>query len=248
MPTIEKANDTLTHLTSGTLIMLEHGVTQEDLQCSKELWNKSPLNPYVESPTPPHTFCDLLNLHPETDDSSGLTCHEHYSSWLFESNFLEYGPVYFRKFKQTLMPFEIVEQIPVVKMRYAPAHSMDVNESTHAGNIGEISNLLDQGGVGDPHKEAEKKTRYTVHQKISILKYVVLFFGDLATFEHVQSVLQHHSIEGTPWRRFQFVVFVMGLFHLKMACADAIWQIFIEPKHAWRDSTSLMVLGNHPIT
>ena len=33
-PTIEKAGDTLTHLTSGTLIMLEHGVTLEDLSLS----------------------------------------------------------------------------------------------------------------------------------------------------------------------------------------------------------------------
>ena len=106
--------------------MLEHGVTQEDLRCSEELWNKFPLNPYVESPTPPRTCRDLLNLHPETDDSSGLTRHERYNSWLFESNLLEYGPVYFRKFKQTLAPVEIVEQIPVVKMRYAPARSMDI--------------------------------------------------------------------------------------------------------------------------
>jgi hypothetical protein len=32
----------------------------------------------------------------------------------------------------------------------------------------------------------------------------------------------------------------MGFFHLKMACADAIWRIFIEPKNARVDPNSLM--------
>ena len=65
-------------------------------------------------------------------------------------------------------------------------------------------------------------------------------FGDLATFEHVLGVLQCCTIEGTPWHCFQFVVFVMGLFHLKMACADSIQQIFIEPKHTQEDANGLM--------
>ncbi|KIJ91012.1 hypothetical protein K443DRAFT_14752 [Laccaria amethystina LaAM-08-1] len=108
-----------------------------------------------------------------------------------------------------------------MKMGYAPARSMDVNESTHAGNISAITNLLHQGGVRDP-------------------SHVVLFFGDLATFEHVMAILQRWSIEGTPWHRFQFVIFVMGVFHLKMAAADAIWRILIEPKTACEDATSLI--------
>jgi hypothetical protein len=32
----------------------------------------------------------------------------------------------------------------------------------------------------------------------------------------------------------------MGLFHLKMACADALWRIFIEPKNARSDTNSLL--------
>jgi hypothetical protein len=242
-PTIEKAGDTLTHLTSGTLIMLEHGVTQEDLKCSEELWHKSPLNPLLESPPLPRTCRDLLNLHPEVDHPSGLTRRQRFISWKFQSDLIEYGPIYFRKFSTSLPAVETIDQIPVIKMRYAPARSMDVNESTHAGNIGAMSSLLDQGGVGDAHDEASeaaKQKRLHVRKMVSILNYVVLFFGDLATFERVLGVLHRRSIEATPWRRFQFVVFVMGLFHLKMACADAIWRIFIEPKRAREDTNSLM--------
>src|ERR1700678_2790378 len=65
VPTIEKIGDTLTHLTSGTLIMLEHGVQQEDLMCSEELWEKSSLNPLQDSIQLDRTCKDLLNLHPE---------------------------------------------------------------------------------------------------------------------------------------------------------------------------------------
>jgi hypothetical protein len=79
---------------------------------------------------------------------------------------------------------------------------MDVNESTYTGNISAMSNLLDQGGIGDPGEEAVRAKQRKTHiwEMISVLKYVVLFFGDLATFERVAGVLQHRSIEGTPWR------------------------------------------------
>jgi len=75
VPTIEKAGDTLTHLTSRTLIYLEHGVTCDDLMCSEELWTKSRLNPAVNiNQLPPKkTVDDLINLHPEADHPSGLT-------------------------------------------------------------------------------------------------------------------------------------------------------------------------------
>ncbi|KAG1888768.1 hypothetical protein F4604DRAFT_1532841, partial [Suillus subluteus] len=48
------------------------------------------------------------------------------------------------------------------------------------------------------------------------------------------------SLEATPWNHFQHVVFIPGLFHLKMACADAIWRIFLQPLATREDETSLM--------
>ncbi|KAF8214388.1 hypothetical protein K438DRAFT_1902271 [Mycena galopus ATCC 62051] len=69
---------------------------------------------------------------------------------------------------------------------------------------------------------------------------VVLFHGDLGTGEGITSLLQRRSIEHSPWQRYQYVIYVMGLFHLKMACADAIYRIFIEPKGGREDVNSLM--------
>ncbi|KAJ6550354.1 hypothetical protein B0H10DRAFT_2169936 [Mycena sp. CBHHK59/15] len=85
-----------------------------------------------------------------------------------------------------------------------------------------------------------------MRQLVSILKYVVLFFGDLGTFERVQGVLLWRSIEGSPWLWYQFMVFVMGFFHLKMACADAIWQIFIEPKKSTKTPWETGKIGLNP--
>ncbi|KIJ58558.1 hypothetical protein HYDPIDRAFT_73632, partial [Hydnomerulius pinastri MD-312] len=63
---------------------------------------------------------------------------------------------------------------------------------------------------------------------------------DLGTGERLQSAQLRRSIESTPWNRFQHVIFVPGLFHLKMACADAIWRCFLHPLAAREDETSLM--------
>ncbi|KAG2351077.1 hypothetical protein BDR07DRAFT_1456106 [Suillus spraguei] len=45
----------------------------------------------------------------------------------------------------------------------------------------------------------------------------MLFHGDLGTGECLQAALQQHAIESTPWNCLQHVIFIPGLFHLKMA-------------------------------
>lgn len=42
--------------------------------------------------------------------------------------------------------------------------------------------------------------------------------------------------------RLDFVVFVMGLFHFKLACADAIWRLFIKVIKGCMDTSSLIEL------
>ncbi|KAJ6617197.1 hypothetical protein B0H10DRAFT_2164482 [Mycena sp. CBHHK59/15] len=243
VPTVEKSTDTLTHLTSGGLIYLDHGVKAEDLRCSEELWMKNPLNPAFDAATasPPLTVIDLElhldGLHPETVHPSNLTRRERFNSWLFRSDLIKYGPRYFDVFSAILGKPEMVEQIPVVPMRWAPARSLDVKQSTVAGNLQAIPEFLEQGGVGDP---SEKKEGIWERNVLSIIAYVLLFHGDLGTGERIMSLLQRRAIEDTPWRRYQYVIFIMGLFHLKMAAADAIWRIFIQSKVGREDPTSLM--------
>ncbi|KAF8983859.1 hypothetical protein BDQ17DRAFT_1261032, partial [Cyathus striatus] len=69
----------------------------------------------------------------------------------------------------------------------------------------------------------------------------VIVFGDLLTGQHVRSILESRSEESTSWFRMQFIIFVIGLFHFKMACTDAIWKIFIYPLSSNKnDQNSLM--------
>ncbi|KAG1811373.1 uncharacterized protein BJ212DRAFT_1465633 [Suillus subaureus] len=236
-PTIEKAIDTLMHMTSGDLIYLEHGVTTKDLQCSTYLWNLSRLNHTILTHLlGPTCGCgDLLQLHAEQPHSSNLSWHQHWNAFKFMTDLVKHDPPYFSRFNNSLHP-ETVDQIPVMKMRHAPARAMDINQSKVSGNIEAITDLLCQGGVGEPSEALHSQE----DAMVDIGEYVIIFHGDLGTAEQVQMLKERHSIEATPWRCFQYVVFVMGLFHLKMACADAIWCIFIEPKAARDDATSLM--------
>ncbi|KIM36264.1 hypothetical protein M413DRAFT_427697 [Hebeloma cylindrosporum] len=70
--------------------------------------------------------------------------------------------------------------------------------------------------------------------------YVILFHGDLGTGDRIFSLQLRRSIEDSPWDRFQYVIFIPGLFHVKMACADAIYRLFIKHPDARVDETSLM--------
>ncbi|KIL54407.1 hypothetical protein M378DRAFT_92369 [Amanita muscaria Koide BX008] len=77
---------------------------------------------------------------------------------------------------------------------------------------------------------------------VDVENLVLLKSGDLLTGQHIRSLMESRSEESTPWRRLQHVVFVMGLFHLKMACTDALWRLFIHPKLAKEDPCSLIKL------
>jgi hypothetical protein len=230
-------------MSSGGLIFLEHGVKKDDLRCSEELWRKNPLNPAFDTTTapPPLTMIDLErhldSLHPEASHPSNLTCRERFNSWLFRADLVKCGPDYFSEFISMLGTPEMLEQIPVVRMQWAPARSLDTKQSTVAGNLQAIPAFLEQGGVGDPSEKVEGIWERNV---LSMTAYVILFHGDLGTGERIMSLLQRRSIEDTPWRRYQYVIYIMGLFHLKMAAADAIWRIFIEPKTGHEDPTSMM--------
>ncbi|KIJ09487.1 hypothetical protein PAXINDRAFT_17429 [Paxillus involutus ATCC 200175] len=240
VPTAEKSNDSLKHLTSGLLFPLVHGVSVDDLKCSEELWKKSTLNLWVDEGDLPRkrTWRDLVNLHPEPPEHSRskLSCHDRFNSWLFLSDLCAYGPEYFRQFKSALRDPVTVEQIPLVKTPILAARAMDINNSTVSGNIRAVIDLLGQGGVSDPSSLSGDET----NDSPDISPHVVLVHGDLGTGEHLQAAQLRRSIESTPWRRFQHAIFIPGLFHLKMACADALWRCFIYPPAAREDKTSLM--------
>ncbi|KAH8993655.1 hypothetical protein EDB83DRAFT_2239070, partial [Lactarius deliciosus] len=71
-----------------------------------------------------------------------------------------------------------------------------------------------------------------------ISDFVLLVHGDLLTKERLDTVRDSRCIEDTPKNRFQFVVFVLGLFHYKMACVDALWRTYLQVKEGREDVNS----------
>ncbi|KAF9488889.1 hypothetical protein BDN71DRAFT_1402611 [Pleurotus eryngii] len=103
---------------------------------------------------------------------------------------------------------------------------MDINQSTNDARAQIIDNLLAQASIGDP----------TDYPHVTDLReHVLLVHGDLGTGERLFAVKQSRLIEDKEMCRLQPVIFVMGLFHLLMACAEAIWRMYIEPKEVRTD-------------
>ena len=153
VPTAEKSNDSLKHLTSGLLFPLVHGVTADDLKCLEELWKKSELNPHVEGRNVPNTWCSmqhLINLHSDGSNASSLLRCDQFNAWMFLRDLCSYGPEYFHQFQSMLQDPEPVEQIPLIKTPIYAARAMDVNNSTVSGNIRAVIDLLQQGVTSAP--------------------------------------------------------------------------------------------------
>ncbi|KAI5822356.1 hypothetical protein K523DRAFT_288205 [Schizophyllum commune Tattone D] len=238
--TIENAGDTLAHFTAGFMFYLDHGASPRIFECSEHLYRYSQYNPNrIVTPVVQHPFITISNIHEESPHPSGLSRRQRFDAWVFLSTLIEFGPEYFRKFRGVFSAPESVEKIPVVKLRCAPCRTMNISEASVSGNINVVGDLLRQAGVGDPGDNDRSASDADL---VDITRHILLFHGDLGTYERVQSILKHRSIEKTPYRRFQFMFFVFGLFHLKMAAADAIWRIFLKDKSSHGDPTSLMHL------
>ena len=233
--TIETTKTSLVHLTTATLLPLHH-VQQKDLDCSEKLWKMHARNPNRQPCDIPRiNQRKLNNIHPEEPHSSGLTRRQRYNAWKFQYDLVHFGPEEFRRYQQKVSDPEVIDAIPLTQGTQLPFRTVDVSPSTPKGNDEALRAFFKQASIGDPNQNPEGRLKSPENSAI-------LIFGDLLTGQHLSSLLDSLACEKTPWRRLQFLVFVMGLFHLKMACADAIWRIFIHPKRSQEDPTSLMGL------
>ena len=66
---------------------------------------------------------------------------------------------------------------------------------------------------------------------------MTLVHGDLSTKERIDGLRKMQTIEHSAKNRLDWVVFVPGLFHFKMACTDAFWRIHVEPRAGRDDPT-----------
>ena len=111
--------------------------------------------------------------------------------------------------------------------------SMKIKQSSVDGNIDVMENLLRQGGLGDTTDPG-----FSANGDIDLSDFVLFVHGDLLTKERLDTIRDSRQIEDTPKNRFQFVVFLLGLFHYKMACVDALWRTYLKEKDGRSDLNS----------
>ncbi|KAF7325047.1 hypothetical protein MKEN_00547200 [Mycena kentingensis (nom. inval.)] len=238
------APSVLVHMTSRMAFRLKH-VVSDALNCCAELWRLSPMNPLRRSESEgQYTFRDLdfVNLHPDSVDKYGLTRRSRFHAYIFVRDLIRHGPAYFRQFERELELPEVVDGIPLdpenPKTEIVHVPMMD----SPCASPGENADVLEdtfakQAGLGAPDAD-------DYPENTQIGNNVALVFGDLGVGDKIQSGQASRCEETTPWRRLQFVVYVMGLFHVKMACADAIWRLFIKPKDAQSSTDSYSLFGH----
>lgn len=232
--TVEEPLSTLVHLTSGLILRLVH-TSVSDLKHSTFLWERSKYNDRRKFALPAYTPSRLFELHAQKSITDGfLTYNEDFARWRFAVDLCTYGPAYFAQFRNLIPDPIAVERVPLSASESAPLRSMRYQNSTVDGNINAIIDSMSQTGVWDI-AELEKDSKLSGTEEI-----VIFFHGDLGTWERFQTAQIHRSIEKSSRERLQFIIFIPGLFHIKMACADAIWRIFISPAKLREDKTCMM--------
>jgi len=168
----------------------------------------------------------IHHIHPDAIDSNGLPIRAVSKHGKFRHDLVKYGPVYFRRFRNELGEPESIEKIPVVATTKCQRMPWILLSLLAKGMPKQLKNLL---------SKEESVILHHIQMWKTWLTMLILIHRDLSTFERIESIQDSWSIEETPFRRFQYIVFVPGLFHIKMACANALWRTFVEPKGAHSD-------------
>src|SRR5258708_5543469 len=118
------------------------------------------------------------------------------------------------KYKDLLGPIPSSKWIPIRKTIQQPACAMHIKASSTDGNVEIIENMEQQLGTPDEWYNS----------------YVCLCHGDLGTQQCHDTTMSFHSIEKSAMDRFQWLIPVPGVFHIRMAAVDAIWRTHIRDR------------------
>jgi len=225
--------------TSATAIPLIGVDNTNVLHCSKALWSMDLWNPSSSISHINIDEFDLLRFHiinvcdhmpAELGMDLSLWCKAF--AWHVCQILINHGQ-YFGYLSDRLGTPDTLFKIPVSRANQVPMKSMKIKQSSVDGNIEVMDNLLHQGGLGDP-----TEPDFVSAGDVDISEYVLLVHGDLLTKECLDMVWASQCIDDSPKNWFQFVVFVLGLFHFKMACVDALWRVYLQAKEGCEDMNS----------
>ena len=226
---VDKSNQSLHHFTTSTYI--NHCYDVEDLRCADEVRKTDPYNDQDgDSKEYGFDLTDLLEI-PSVIDDHGLTGHQRFFAWALRKTLCEHGPAFFRTFRKELGAPDVVRQIPVCKTEQIPVKAMKLDNSTVSGNIDAMEGIQQQGGL--KKKDPEHPTLLT-----DVPEYVQLVCGDLGTAERIESGKRRRAMDLFPSNTLSDMIFIPGMFHVKMALVDMLWRLFIKPFSDISESTS----------
>ncbi|KAG2134981.1 hypothetical protein BD769DRAFT_1353025, partial [Suillus cothurnatus] len=209
--------------TSATVIPL-YGIDNDNvnaLRSSAQLWDCDSRNPSPSVLPVMTEWKSFLQLHKSDTYSrqahpNRLSPRQEAFSWHIHSILVNHIRG-FKHFAKDLDEPDTVKRIPLHKTTQIPCRAMDIKQSTTDGNMEVLNNLFRQGGIGNPGDSG-----FDVKHDVDMSDHVILIHGDLLTKERLDTLCNSWRIEHTLKNRFQYVIFLPGLFHYKMACADAI--------------------------
>jgi hypothetical protein len=196
-------------------------ITKAALACSKEIWEKlvhhDPKTKLREAPPIGYqTLSEAVRKeYPHKRVANKLGWWQQFAVYQSLHDLVHHSPELFQSYVaklESVTPGALL-QIPVEKTEHLLLEVVNRDQGMKSGNIMGQEQLWGQGAVGEDN----------------IGNNVGITHGDLKTGKVNEDIQHTRFREMTPWCHFQFMVFCMGLFHLKMACTDAIWKPCIQP-------------------
>jgi hypothetical protein len=231
IPTQDGKWEELAHVCTGTLVplFLPQAVTWEHLRCADRIWKKlfgelKPHNKKAEAHVPYEKLAAALDeMYPDVPKGPrNLSRQQRFVKWLYLKALVEHGPSFFNQYSTRLKDVqpEHVKAIPLRKTSQIPLHALDHEVSSVNGTISAILGFLRQMGVWTSKEDSPSAKKMD--------NEVLFVHCDLGALEKVSSGSKVRTEDVSFEQRLQFVIPVLGLFHLKMAAADAIWRILIN--------------------
>ncbi|QRV77020.1 hypothetical protein RhiJN_05035 [Ceratobasidium sp. AG-Ba] len=203
----------LVSMTSAAFFPLHSGTTKEDLRVCEEPWARSPFNPHRSLPPVVFSHDRLMSMvlkisFPPEDEMSMHSLFAWHVCDILLNKDLETIPQdlkdFFRKEKLGLPAQQ--GWIPHTKTTQKPLHTMNISLSTSHGSAMALENILKQGGAIREQRKA----------------HILLMHADLGAGKKYLGLQESRGIKDDAWDRLQFIIFLPGWFHIRIALADAM--------------------------
>ncbi|QRW08206.1 hypothetical protein RhiLY_07205 [Ceratobasidium sp. AG-Ba] len=213
----------LVSMTTAAFFPLRPGATKEDLCVCEELWSRSEFNPYRSLPPVVFSHDRLMSMILKTsfagDDEMSVESlfAWHVRNILLNENLDTISSDLKELFRKECLGSPAERSwTPHTKTTQKMMSTMVISLSSTHGNATAIENMLNQGGA--------------TREKLKM--YVIIVHGDLGTGEKILSLQESRAIEEDAWDRLQFIIFVPGWFHIRMAMADAMHRLWFFPERS----------------